>query len=447
MGDDTTSVTAALFGLAGFEILAAAEVGGELELLVQTTAGLVGCPACGAVARAKDRRPTWVRDLPLGGRPVVLCWWKRVWCCPHPLCEVKTWTERHPAIAPRACLTERARQWAFEQVGARDAAVSRIAGQLGVAWWTVMDQVIDRGTPLVEDPARLDPPLSGPGQAPVRAVGVDETAFLRATGAHPTLFATGIADLTPGRPARLLDVVEGRSGTVLAQWLHERAQEWKTAVATASLDPFRGYATALTAQLPDAVRVLDPFHVVKLGLDCVDQVRRRVQQDTLGHRGRARDPLYDIRRLLRRRRDRLGPKAWARLQAGLLAGDPTGEVTLAWTVAQDLMALYQLTEPGHAHQRAQSLIADLRGCPIPELARLGRTLHAWRDELCAHFEHPAVSNGPTENLNLKIKNTKRTARGYRKFAHYRLRLLLNHGRIREDQSPTRIRTRRPRFAA
>jgi len=195
--------------------------------------------------------------------------------------------------------------------------------------------------------------------------------------------------------------------------------------------------------------VLDPFHVVKLGLTAVDEVRRRVQQDTLGHRGRARDPLYDIRRLLRRRRDRLGPKAWARLQAGLLAGDPTGEVTLAWTVAQDLMALYQLTDPAHARQRAQTLIADLRGCPIPELARLGRTLHAWRDELSAHFAHPAVSNGPTENLNLKIKNTKRIARGYRKLAHYnyRLRLLLNHGRFREDQPPTRIRTRRPRFAA
>ena len=76
-------------------------------------------------------------------------------------------------------------------------------------------------------------------------------------------------------------------------------------MATASLDPFRGYATALSTQLPDAVRVLDPFHVVKLALHCVDEVRRRVQQDTLGHRGRARDPLYGIRRLLRRRRDRL----------------------------------------------------------------------------------------------------------------------------------------------
>jgi transposase len=82
------------------------------------------------------------------------------------------------------------------------------------------------------------------------------------------------------------------------------------------LDPFRGYATALTGQLPDAVRVLDPFHVVRLGLAAVDDVRRRVQHDTAGYRGRSRDPLFGIRRLLRRRLDRLSTKARARLQAG-----------------------------------------------------------------------------------------------------------------------------------
>jgi transposase len=438
MEDDTTSLCAALFGLAGFEVLAVADAGGELELLVQTTADLVGCPTCGAVARAKDRRPTWVRDLPIGGRPVVLCWWKRVWCCPHPQCEVRTWTEQHSAIAPRAGLTERARTWAFEQVGAADRAVSRVAAVLGVAWWTVMRQVIDRGTLEIDDPDRL---------IDVAAIGVDETADLRATATHATTFATGIADLTSGRSARLLDVVEGRSGTVLADWLSERDSAWRGEIATASLDPFRGYATALSSQLPGAVRVLDPFHVVRLGLACVDDVRRRVQQTQTGHRGRTGDPLYGIRRVLRRRTDHLSVKARARLQAGLIAGDPDGEITLAWTVAQDLMALYQQRDPELARARAEQLIVDLRGCPIPELARLGRTLHAWRNELCAHFDHPGVSNGPTENLNLKIKNTKRIARGYRNFDHYRLRLLLNHGRIHEDHSPTRIRTRAPRLAA
>jgi hypothetical protein len=60
-------VTVALLGLDGFVVLAAADAGGEVELLVETTAELVGCRGCGAVARAKDRRSTWVRDLPVGG--------------------------------------------------------------------------------------------------------------------------------------------------------------------------------------------------------------------------------------------------------------------------------------------------------------------------------------------------------------------------------------------
>jgi transposase len=438
-GEVTASVMAALFGLDGFTVLMAANAGGELELLVETTAELVGCPECGAVARAKDRRPTWVRDLPIGGRPVVICWNKRVWCCPHAVCPIKTWTEVHPAIAPRACLTERARAWAFEQVGRHDAAVSRVAAQLGVAWWTIMNLTLERGTPILENPDRL--------RDDVEAVGVDETSFLRATGKHPTWFATGITDLTPGRPARLLDIAEGRSGTVLAEWLVAREPNWRARIRTASLDPFRGYATALATQLPHTTRVLDPFHVTKLGLSCVDDVRRRVQHDTTGHRGRTGDPLYGIRRVLRRRADRLSTKARARLDTGLIAGDPTGETTLAWTVAQDLMTVYQLTDPEQARTRASELITSLRECPIPEIAKLGRTLHAWRTEMLAHFDHPDVSNGPTENLNLKIKNTKRIARGYRNFTHYRLRLLLNHGRIHEDHTPTRIRTRRPRFVA
>jgi hypothetical protein len=73
----------------------------------------------------------------------------------------------------------------------------------------------------------------------VGAVGVDETAFLRASATRATTFATGIADLSPGRPARLLDLVEGRSGTVLAAWLADRDAAWRAGISTASLDPFR----------------------------------------------------------------------------------------------------------------------------------------------------------------------------------------------------------------
>jgi transposase len=354
------------------------------------------------------------------------------------LCEKKTWTEQHDAIAPRVVLTDRAQQWAFEQVGHHDRAVSRVAAQLGVSWHTIMTQVVDRGTPLVEDPDRL---------AGVSAVGVDETSFLRATGTRHTQYATGVADLTPGRPPRLLDVVPGRSGRVLGDWLTDRDEAWRSAVLTASLDPFRGYATALSAHLPAATRVLDAFHIVKIVLLAVDQVRRRVQQDTTGHRGRAGDPLYRVRRILRRRYDRLTDRQLVRLRAALTDADTHEEITAAWLVAQKVMQAYANPDRAAGRAAAEQVITLAKTCPVPEIARFGRTLVAWRTEYLARFDNPALSNGPTENLNLKIKNTKRIARGYRSFANYRLRLLLNHGLIRHDQQPARIRPHRPRLIA
>lgn len=424
----------ALFGLPGFQVLSAENVDGEWHLGVQTPRELVGCGECGAVARVKDRRVVTVRDLPIAGVPVLLRWRKRVFHCRYVLCPNKSWTEQHDAIAPRAVLTDRARQWAFEQVGHHDRSVSAVADQLGVAWHTIMTQVNERGKPLISDPARLDG---------VSALGVDETAFLRATGTHPTLYATGIADLSPGRPAMLLDVVQGRSGRVLGSWLADRDQPWRAGIATASLDPFRGYATALATQLPDVIRVLDPFHVVKLGLTCVDEVRRRVQQETLGHRGFAGDPLFRTRRLLRRRADRLTPRQRTKLIAALDAGDPHGEVCAAWLVAQQLMAAYADPDLIAGRAAAEKAITTAKTCPVPEINRLGRTLTAWRAEYLARFDQPKVSNGPTECLNLKIKNTKRAARGYRSFANYRLRLLLNHGIIRKDHQTTRVRSHPP----
>ena len=216
-------------------MLTAVEIGGELELLIETTDDLVGCPRCGAVARPKDRRPSWVRDLPIAGRPVVLCWVEADLVLPPRAVRAEE-LDRGASGDRAAGRVDRARPalGAFEQVAKQDAAVATMAAQLGVAWWTVMGQVIDRGTPLVEDPARL-----APVDDPVTALGVDETAFLRATGKHSTRFATGIVDLTPGRPARLLDVVEGRSGSVLADWLAGQEPAWRAAVTTASLDPFR----------------------------------------------------------------------------------------------------------------------------------------------------------------------------------------------------------------
>jgi transposase len=118
--------------------------------------------------------------------------------------------------------------------------------------------------------------------------------------------------------------------TAVDRWLGARTQDWLARITTVALDPWRGYASALVGQLGHATVVVDHFHAIKLANTVVDQVRRIVQQATLGHRGRKRDPLYRIRRLLLVAAEQLTSRGRVRLRAGLAVGDPTGEVAVAW---------------------------------------------------------------------------------------------------------------------
>ena len=116
-----------------------------------------------------------------------------------------------------------------------------------------------------------------------------------------------------------MDLVPGRFGTVRKKWLAERGEDFRAGVRIAMLEPFQGYKKAMDDQLQDATSVLDAFHIVKLAGDALDEVRRRVQQDTLGHRGRKGDPLYQIRLLLCTSRDRLTKRQQERLREAFVA--------------------------------------------------------------------------------------------------------------------------------
>ena len=142
---DRERSAAAMLGLPGFVVLAVSDHDGELEQAIETTADLVPCLQCGAVAELHDRRPVWVRDLPSGGRPVTWVWGKRVWRCAHRRCPQRTWTEVSTAIAPRASLTERARVEICRRVGEDGASVAAVAREFGIGWRTAMGAVREHG--------------------------------------------------------------------------------------------------------------------------------------------------------------------------------------------------------------------------------------------------------------------------------------------------------------
>jgi transposase len=424
----------ALFDMDGFVVRAQMLEDGEWWLLVETTADVVGCPSCGVRAVGHGRRRVQVRDLAIAGRPVRLVWSKRIWRCPDEHCERRTWSETHDAIAPRASLTRRVRVEMCRRVGEDGDSVAAVASDFGVGWHAAMDAVVEHGTPLVDDPDRLGAPS---------ALGLDETSFLCAGPRRRRLMITGFVDLDRHM---LLDVAEGRSGQVVRDWLDQRSAAWLERVDVAVVDPFRGYATAVADRLPDATIVVDHFHAIRLANAAVDDVRRRVQQATLGHRGRKDDPLYRARRALLVAHDRLNDQQRERIVHLLQAGDPDGEVASVYLAKELLREVYATRRLSTARRRLARFYAHCEQSHVRECRRLAKTIRAWEAEVLA-FHTTGRSNGVTEGINLLIKKIKRVGHGFRNLNNYRLRLLLHCGVQWQTPRTARVRGRQPCFAA
>jgi transposase len=208
-------------------------------------------------------------------------------------------------------------------------------------------------------------------------------------------YVTVIIDLTAVRrgtgPARLLDMVEGRSKQAFKSWLAGRPQAWRDGVEVVATDGFTGFKTAATEELPHAAAVMDPFHVVRLAGDALDRCRRRVQQATLGHRGRTTDPLCSARRTLHTGTGLLTSKQRDRL-TNLSAADEHVEVEAIWGICQQMIAAYR--EPGKKKGRElmTRLISSVgHGVPaeLTEIITLGRTLKKRAGDVLAYFDRPA----------------------------------------------------------
>lgn len=395
-----------------------------MTVTVSTPWQLMGCPDCGVVALSRGRRRRLLHDVPHGQVGVRLLWRQRTWRCPDAACGRGTFAEQVPAlVAARGRLTHRAVTWAIEELRREHATIAGLARRLEVSWWTLWKAVLPQLEAGAEDESRFEG---------VTSLGVDEHIWhhgdRRLKGPKEL---TGMVDLTRdsnGRVhARLLDLVPGRSKKVYADWLLARGEVFRAGIAVAALDPFGGYKSAIDDQLADATAVLDAFHVIKLGTQVVDEVRRRVQQATTGHRGRKGDPLFGIQTILRAGAEKLTERQIARLERAIEADEAHEEVLVAWQCAQQLRAAFKAKDLAHGKRAAEKILTSFHTCPIPEVARLGRTLRRWRAAFLAYFTTQRANNGPTEAINEIIELHRRIARGYRNFDHYRLRMLLAAG--------------------
>lgn len=207
------------------------------------------------------------------------------------------------------------------------------------------------------------------------------------------------------------------------------------------MDGFTGFRTAAAEELPEAVAVMDPFHVALLAGKALDECRRRVQQAIHGHRGRTGDPLYAARRVLHTGVDLLTDRQVDRL-ADLFDIDVHGEahveVEATWGIYQRLVAAYREPDRGQGKQLMQQLIDSIStGVPaaLTEVTTLGRTLKKRAADVLAYFDRPGTSNGPTEPINGRLEHLRGSALGFRNLTNYIARCLLETGGFRPQLHP------------
>ncbi|HPY23863.1 MAG TPA: ISL3 family transposase, partial [Mycobacterium sp.] len=330
--------TSLLLGLEGLGVRAVVQRADRTRVVevITTDPNASRCPDCGiASTSVKGHAVTAPRDIRYGDDPIILRWNKTRYRCRNETCERSSFTESLPQVPARRRTTTRLRTQIGRCVGEAARSVVEVADTAGVSWPTAHAAFVAHADAVLGE------------VAPVRVLGIDETRRGKprwtrdqdsGRWVRTDPWDTGFVDL--GGDQGLLGQVEGRTGAVVRQWLGEQSEAFRAGVTHVVIDPSAAYAAAVTSEvLPNAVLVVDHFHLVKLANDALTAVRRRVTFDTHGRRGRKQDPEWANRRRLLTARERLSPRGFALMWNALIDNDPSAQILSAYIAKEELRQL------------------------------------------------------------------------------------------------------------
>lgn len=382
----------AVLGLPGYQVTSIEEKEGQVRIAARHV-GPISCPQCGGTRlRVKDRRVREVRHEDWGERHSIVALETRKWRCRD--CG-RTFWQRFPGILPRKRASESFRrsvsQKHWDGVSRRRLSEREGIGSATVERW-FQDFLKKR---MAERTAAPCP----------RVLGIDEHFFSRRHG-----YATTFCDL---RGRKVFDVVLGRSEAALEAYL--RKLPGKDRVRVVCIDLASVYRALVRKYFPNARIVADRFHVIRLLNHHFLACWREIDPVGAKHRG--------LLSLMRRHRHNLKPEQHSKLAAYFEKFPVLREIYRFKQRLSYLLLKKQRTRKQCVPlaQRFIKAIQQLRQTPLPQLAQLGETLHAWRHEIATMWRFTR-NNGITEGFHTKMEVLQRQAYGFRNFNNYRLRV-------------------------
>ncbi len=393
---DVMSVRLHLSGVRVLEVLV--DSVDRLEVEVGSAREWSRCPHCGfRCSKVWDRRAKRIRDLEVSGRRTTLVWRRRRFWCGN--CEERH-LEEHAQF--QAGLTRRFVRRLVKD--ARVMSIRAVARHHGVGWHRIM-RLVRAHSERVAKRRRA---------RPARVLLVDETS-IRRQHRYVTVVACGDS-------GKVLAMIPGRTKGSLARFFRDQGAWWCEQVEIVVSDGSRSYQAAIAQYLPDALHVLDRFHVARWFTEGLTLVRRELQRRPPDQRPPTFEPdLFRARFTLLRRADHLTEAHQAHLDR-LFDAHP--RLRTAWDALQELYQIYEADDLDAANE-ALGRFADLYATgQIPEYRDIVDTIIAWGEEILAYHSSRRASNGPIEGINNLLQVLRRVAHGFTNPDNYAARGVL-----------------------
>lgn len=387
------------FGLGTMEPQKTTFTGGAITLHIRRPLQRLCCSqCCGANVIRRGTKQRRLRHVPIGLKPVYLeVTVQRLQCRD---CGQLRY-EQLPFMLPLKRYTRRFADYVIAL--SQRMTVKDVADALGVSWGLVR---------TIQE-THLRQALKKQELKSLRYLAIDELAVGKG---HK--YVSVVLDLESGAA---VFVGDGKKAEAVEPFL-QRLKRSGAQIEAVAMDMAASYHLAVSKVFPDAAKVLDRFHVMKLMNEKLSDLRRDLQRET--QHVLKKEVLKGTRWLLLKRPDNLVDERneRQRLNEALELNQP---LATAYYLKEDLGQFWQQGSKRQARQFLGSWIATALASGIQVLKTMATSLKTHRNQLLAWYDHP-ISTGPLEGFNNKAQTMKRQAYGYRNRDFYKLKLRTLH---------------------